>query len=165
LTLASYLTAYSFEARSAHRALFLMPNSFVAMARDYEGNAFYEGLLVLLLMLPAILFAGLLGWRVDRDAARVGLSPNARRLWLVGTLAFGLVGYITYRLIRPKVVLVTCANCGQPRRPDMDRCHRCGARWHIPELIAPAWRVLDGDEKERTSGHREVRVQSTRESS
>ena len=69
LTLASYFTAYSFDARSAHRALFLMPNSFVAMARDYEGNIFYMSLIVLLLMLPGIMFAVLLAWRVGRDAA------------------------------------------------------------------------------------------------
>ncbi len=60
LTLASFFTAYSFEARSTHRALFLMPNSFVAMVRDYQGNIFYALLIVALLMLPAILFAGLL---------------------------------------------------------------------------------------------------------
>jgi hypothetical protein len=143
LTLASYFTAYSFEARSTHRALFLMPNSFVAMARDYEGNVFYALLIVALLMAPGFMFACVLAWRVDRDAARFGLSPNARRLWLLGTLAFGLAGYITYRLTRPQVTLVTCANCGHPRRPDVDQCHRCASPWHVPELTPPAWRVLE----------------------
>ena len=143
LTLASYFTAYSFDARSAHRALFLMPNSFVAMARDYEGNIFYTFLLVLLLMLPGIMFAALLGWRVARDASIIGLSNNTRRFWLAGTLVFGLVGYITYRLTRPKVTLVTCTNCGRPRRPDMEKCQRCDSKWDVPELIPPAWRVLD----------------------
>ena len=157
LTLASFFTAYSFEARSTHRALFLMPNSFVAMVRDYQGNIFYALLIVALLMLPALFLAGLLAWRVERDATRLGLSPSARRLWLLGTLAFGLVGYITYRLSRPKVTLVTCDNCGHPRRPDMDRCHRCGSDWHVPELTPPDWRVLDGDAKERTSGYQETR--------
>jgi len=146
LTLASFFTAYSFEARSSHRALFLMPNSFVAMARDYEGNVFYMLLLVLLLMLPGILFAGLLGWRVERDAATIGLSRNTRRLWLAGTLVFGLAGYITYRLSRSKITLVTCANCGKQRRPDTSICHRCGSKWDVPELTPPAWRVLNGAE-------------------
>jgi len=142
LTLASFFTAYSFEARSTHRALFLMPNSFVAMARDYEGNIFYMFLLVLLLMLPGIMFAGLLGWRVWRDAAIIGLSHKAKRFWLAGTLIFGLPAYITYRHTRPKVTLVTCANCGKPRRPDMDKCHRCGSKWDVPELTPPTWRVI-----------------------
>ncbi|OHB81635.1 MAG: hypothetical protein A2Z38_02840 [Planctomycetes bacterium RBG_19FT_COMBO_48_8] len=146
LTLASFFTAYSFEARSTYGALFLMPNSFVAMARDYEGNIFYMLLIVLLLMLPGILLAGLLGWRIERDATTIGLSRNARRLWLAGTLVFGLVGYITYRLTRPKVALVTCANCGKPRRTDTDKCHRCGSKWDVPELTPPAWRVLNGAE-------------------
>jgi len=143
LTLASFFTAYSFEARSTHQALFLMPNSFVAMARDYEGNVFYMSLIVLLLMLPGILFAALLGWRVQRDAEIFGLSHKTRRLWLAGTLLFGLPVYITYRLTRPKITLVTCANCGKPRRPDTGICHRCGSKWDVQELIPPAWRVLN----------------------
>jgi hypothetical protein len=143
LTLASFFTAYSFDARSTHRAMFLMPDSFVAMARDYEGNIFYKFMLVLLLMLPGILFAALLGWRVTRDAAIIGLSNNARRFWLAGTLVFGLPAYITYRLTRPKITLVTCANCGKPRRPDADICHHCGSKWDVPELKPPDWRVFD----------------------
>jgi len=146
LTLASFFTAYSFDARSSHQALFLMPNSFVAMARDYEGNIFYKFLLVLLLMLPGILFASLLGWLVARDAAIIGLSNKARRFWLAGTLVFGLPAYITYRLTRPKMTLVTCANCGKPRRPDADICHRCNSKWDVPELTPPKWRVLNGEE-------------------
>jgi len=146
LTLVSFFTAYSFDARSTHRALFLMPNSFVAMARDYEGNIFYMFLLVLLLMLPGILFVALLGWLVSRDAVIIGLSHNARRFWLAGTLVFGLPAYITYRLTRPKITFVTCTNCGKPRRPDTDICHRCGSKWEVPELTPPAWRVLNGAE-------------------
>jgi len=146
LTLTSFFTAYSFDVRSSHRALFLMPNSFMAMARDYEGNIFYMILILLLLMLPGILFAGLLGWRIERDATTSGLSHNTRRLWMAGTLVFGLPAYITYRLTRPKIMLVTCANCGKPRRPDMEKCHRCGSKWDVPELTPPAWRVLNGAE-------------------
>jgi len=151
LTLASYFTAYSFEARSSHRALFLMPNSFVAMARDYEGNIFYTILIVLLLMLPGIVFACLLAWRIGRDAAVLGLSNNARRLWLLGTLVFGLPAYITYRLARPKVMQVTCANCGKLRRPDMDTCHHCGSKWDVPEIKPPGWRVIDRAQEIRYS--------------
>ena len=147
LTLASFFTAYSFDARSAHRALFLMPNSFVAMARDYEGNIFYMSLIIMLLMLPGILFAALLGWRVTRDATILGLSRNAKRFWLTATLVFGLPVYITYRLTRPKITLVTCVNCGKPRRPDTDICHRCGSKWDVPELKPPSWRVLNGAEQ------------------
>ena len=143
LTLTSFFTAYSFEARSSHLALFLMPNSFVAMARDYEGNVFYMLLIVLLLMLPGIVFAGLLGWRIERDAAIIGLSNKARRLWLAGTLLFGLPAYITYRLTRPKITFVTCVNCGKLRRTDTGNCHQCGSKWDVPELTPPAWRVVD----------------------
>ncbi len=60
----------------------------------------------------------------------------------MGTLAFGLVAYITYRLTRPDLSLVTCANCGRLRRVDQGQCHRCNAQWEVPELTAPAWRVV-----------------------
>ncbi len=143
LTLASFFTAYSFEAGSTHRAIFFMPNSFVALQQDRQANIILRFLAALLFMVPALLLAGLLSWRVVRDAEIVGLSRTAGRLWLVGTIAFGLAGYITYRLTRPKERLVTCDNCGKLRRPDMDRCHRCGSRWHVPEITPPAWRVVD----------------------
>lgn len=147
LTLASFFTAYSFEAGSTHRALFLMPNSFMALLRDREGSIISTFLIALLIILPAFLFAGFLGWLVVRDALVIGLSRNSRRIWLLGTLAFGLTAYITYRLTRPKITLVTCQNCGKMRRPDMAKCHRCKSDWHVPELTPPAWRVLKGAEQ------------------
>jgi len=145
LSLASYFTAGSIEAASGHRAMFLLPNSFIAMkGRDARGNIAARFLYALLLILPSIVLAILLAGRVGKDAAVVGLPQQTRRFWAIGTLALGLAGYITYKLTRPKVTLVTCANCGKPRRTDMDKCHRCGSKWDVPELIAPAWRVLNG---------------------
>jgi hypothetical protein len=146
LSLASCFTASAFEAGSGHRALFLLPNSFVAIiARDAPENIAERLFSVLALMLPSIILALWLNWRVGKDAALVGLSRKARRWWTLGILAFSLAGYITYRLTRPKVTLVTCVNCGHPRRPDMDKCHRCASPWHVPELTPPAWRVLDSE--------------------
>jgi len=143
LSLISYATADSIEAAAGHRALFILPNSFIAMmGRDVTGNMVGRFRLGLLLILPSIILAILLAWRVGKDAAFVGLSENARVFWILGTIAFGLPGYITYRLTRPKITLVTCANCGKLRRPDMDRCHRCGSKWHVPELTPPTWRVV-----------------------
>lgn len=144
LGLTSYFTASSFEATSGHRAMLILPNSFVGMrggdvSENIAGRFFFD----LLLMLPSIILAILLTWRVSKDAAAVGLSENAKLLWVIGTIAFGLTAYITYRLTRPKITLVTCTNCGKLRRPDMARCHRCGSKWHIPELTPPTWRVVD----------------------
>lgn len=144
LSVISYFTANSFEAASGHNALFILPNSFIAMkGRDVEGNFAGRFSFALLLILPSIVLSIFLGWRVSKDAAAIGLSGNERLLWISGTIAFGLVAYITYRLTRPKIKLVTCQNCGKPRRPDMDRCHHCKSKWNIPELIPPTWRVLD----------------------
>ena len=144
LSIASCLTASSFEAGSGHRALFLLPNSFVAMAsRDMSGNVAERFIFALLLMSPSIILALLLAWRINKNAVIFGLSKNARLFWIIGTIAFGLATYITYRLTRPKITLVTCQNCGKPRRPDMDRCHLCGSKWHVRELTPPSWRVLE----------------------
>ena len=144
LSVLSYFTADSFEAASGHNALFVLPNSFIAMkGRDVEGSFASRFLFALLLILPSIVLSIFLAWRVGKDAAVIGLSGDERLFWILGTIAFGLVAYITYRLIRPKITLVTCQNCGKSRRPDMDRCHRCKGKWHIPELVPPAWRVVD----------------------
>jgi hypothetical protein len=144
LSIASCFTASAFEAGGGHRALFLLPNSFVAMnAIENREGLGIKIVTAIFLMLPSIILAAWLACRVTKDAAAVGLSNNLRRFWAFLALAFGLAGYITYRLTRPKITLVTCANCGKGRRPDAETCHHCKAKWEIPELIPPAWRVLD----------------------
>ena len=145
LTLASFLLANRIDAGASHRTLLLVPNSFAAMQRDQTRQGIVSQFFgAVFIILPGILLAVFLAWRVVRDAADTGLPGGARSLWLLGTLAFGLPAYITYRMTRPKEALVTCANCGLRRRPDMDRCHRCNGPWNLPELAPPAWRVLDG---------------------
>ena len=144
LSLASYFTASAFEAGSGHRALFLLPNSFVAMiGRDGRGNCAERFTSALWWMTPSIILSIWLARRIGKNAAIEGLSRKTRRRWIIGTVAFGLPAYITYRLTRPKITLVTCANCGKPRRPDMEKCHRCNSPWHVPELTPPAWRVIE----------------------
>jgi hypothetical protein len=141
--LLSYFPASRFEATAGYRSLLLLPDSFVAMkARDKQGRPIEEFFVSMVFAIPAFILALLLAWRVDRDGGRLGLSKNARTAWIIGTTIFGLPAYLTYRLTRPQVTLVTCANCGLGRRPDLDRCQRCGSPWSVPELIPPAWRVI-----------------------
>jgi hypothetical protein len=145
LTVVSFFAANSFSAIESYRTLFLMPNSFVAMHHDLAGGGIvWRFVSTFWVLLPAIFLSVLLAWRVSRDATIVGLSADTRSAWMVATIALGLPAYITYRLTRPKMVLVTCRNCGHPRRPDLERCHRCNSLWEMPELNPPAWRVLDG---------------------
>jgi hypothetical protein len=144
LSAATYSTADAFEASSGHRALFLLPNSFVAMkSRQTDTNPAWKLFATILLMLPSIILSALLAGHTAKDAANLGLSKNARLCWVTGVLAFSLVGFICYRLTRPKITLVTCVNCGKGRRPDMETCHRCGSHWLVPELQAPNWYVTD----------------------
>lgn len=142
LTMASFFAAYSFDARSTHRALFLMPNSFVALQRDRETSRIVQFCVALLFLLPALVLSGFLCWWVVRDAAVMGVSRRARWLCGLGTLAFGLPAYITYRLTRPRSALSLCGNCGRGRRVDLDVCHHCGSGWDVPALEPPAWRVM-----------------------
>jgi hypothetical protein len=152
LGLISCLAESPFEATAGHRALFILPNSFVALLVRTSGeqNFGLRLLLALLIISPSIILGLLLAWWVRSNAVLVGLSRRARFWWVLATIAFGLSAYITYRLTRPKITLVTCANCGKPRRPDMETCHRCGAKWLVPELAPPLWRVID-ESPERTA--------------
>jgi hypothetical protein len=141
--LASYLAGPHLEAAAGYRSLFLLPDSFVAMsARGGDSGLIERSSRAFGLALPALLLSLLLAWRVTRDGGRLGLSKNARALWLAGTVVFGLPAYLTYRLTWPKVALVTCTNCGVGRRLDWEKCHRCGSPWLVPELTPPAWRVV-----------------------
>jgi len=139
----SYLCGDCIEASAGHRALFILPNSFVGMLGRYNGTKFDKELFLPLLMGPSLILSIWLAFRVRKDAKILGLSGTAKKWWTVGTIAFGLPAYITYRLTRPKETLVTCQNCGSMRRPDMEICHRCGSKWEVPELTPPNWRICD----------------------
>ena len=142
LSAVSYLTCWRFEATSAFRSLFILPNSFIAMeGRDTEDSTYAKLWGALLLISPSLLLSFILAWRIGKNALNLGFTQNAAVCWALITFAFGLVAYITYRFTRSKAALVTCQNCGKPRRPDMDRCHHCKSLWHVPELIPPSWRV------------------------
>lgn len=144
LGLVSYFTASSFEAASGHRALFILPNSFIGMFGRYAGESIIGRFFFALMVIsPSVILGLLLACWVSRDAVVVGLSKRAKLYWVIGTILFGLSAYITYRLTRSKETLVTCINCGKMRRPDMGRCHRCRSKWHVVELTAPLWRVLE----------------------
>jgi len=142
---ASYFSGNYFEATAGHQALFILPNSFLGMLGRAAGTGRFleKQTMALLLMGPSLVLSVWLAFRVRKDAVLVGLSGTAKKWWTIGTIAFGLPAYITYRLTRQKETLVTCQNCGKMRRPDMERCHRCGSKWEVPELTPPNWRICD----------------------
>ncbi|MEN6337784.1 MAG: hypothetical protein ABFE01_26310 [Phycisphaerales bacterium] len=151
LVLASYLGGPHFEATAGYRSIFLLPDSFVAMvARGHRDAVISERFFRALgYMLPGLLLFGLLSVKISRDGIRMGTPRNVRRAWVVATMTLGLPAYLAYRLARPKVTLVTCHNCGQARRPDLDRCNRCGSVWDVPELTPPMWRVVCAPEPDQ----------------
>lgn len=142
LSIATFFTSDIFEASSGHRALFLLPNSFIGMKGRQSGvNLMWKFFGGLLLILPSTILSVLLAWSVKKDALKTGLSKNERLWWIAGVLCFGIAGYVSYRLCRPAAGLVSCRNCGKSRRVDMEICHRCGSGWVVPELQDPGWRV------------------------
>ncbi|MCK4628204.1 MAG: zinc ribbon domain-containing protein, partial [Sedimentisphaerales bacterium] len=144
LSMAAFYTADSFDAISAQQALFVNTNSFIGMfGRDKGVSRILRFFAALFFISPSILLSVFLSWRVTRNAAAVGLSRPARQYWRIGVICLSLPAYITYRLTCPKIRMVTCPNCGNLRRPDMQICHYCNSPWHIPELAPPTWRVLD----------------------
>ena len=144
LSIASYFSASRFEAADGYQAMLILPNSFVAMlAREFSDNEIARFFTVAFMILPSVMLAILLAWRLRKDAVIVGISKRSALYWTIATFAFGPVAYITYRLTRPKQTMVTCLNCGKLRRPDNDECHRCAGKWDVPELTPPLWRVID----------------------
>jgi hypothetical protein len=142
LGLVSYFTASTFEAVDGHTGMFILPNSIVAMFNREEKGIVEPLFVAIIIISPSIVLGLILGFYIYKDATVTGFSMRAKRYWLVGTILFGLSAYFAYRLTRPKETLVTCQNCGKKRRPDMLRCHRCGSKWQVPELIPPTWRVI-----------------------
>jgi hypothetical protein len=140
---ASFLSRNIIEAGAGHRALFVLPNSFLGMLGRYKGDKFDREVFGPIMMVPSLILSVWLAFCVRKSATLVGLSGTAKKWWMIGTIAFGLPAYITYRLTKPKETLVTCQNCGKMRRPDMERCHRCGSKWEVPELTPPNWRICD----------------------
>ncbi len=143
LSAASFFTASTFEAGSGYRSLLLMPNSFIAMqGRNTAQDIFSRTVCAFPFILPAFILSIVLVYKVNKDARTVGLADKTRQFWLIAMLAFGLPAYITYRLTRPRIALVTCQACGRLRRPDHKTCHRCNSPWRRLDLQAPTWRVL-----------------------
>ncbi len=140
----SFFTASVFEATDGYRAIFAMPNSCFAQNGRRDLPNLSPAILfdLFILPLPSILLSVFLAVKVRKDMNFFGFSPRAKLMWSIAIIAFGLVAYITYKITRPKITLVTCQNCGQLRRPDMDICHHCKNPWNIPEIIPPDWRVI-----------------------
>ncbi|MBN2131279.1 MAG: hypothetical protein JW741_17395 [Sedimentisphaerales bacterium] len=145
----SHFTASRIEAAAGHRGVFVLPNSFVAMAsRNMRYGPVRRFLEALPFLMLSVGLAGIFAGQVACDCTRLGISRKERLWWIVATMLFGLPVALTYRLTRPRTTQVTCRNCGRPRRPDMEKCHRCASAWEVPELTPPAWRVLDGGRAE-----------------
>ncbi len=144
VNMVSCYTAGKFEAISSRRALFFLSDTYTAQTVLRDDNELTAGLQVIGLSLPAGLLGLFLAWRVSKNARQVGLSRNMQTFWIIMVIFFGIPAYITYRLTRPEMVLVSCRNCGQMRRPDQELCHQCKSPWAIPELVPPAWRVREG---------------------
>jgi hypothetical protein len=143
LSLVSLAYGANSEAMLSHRSLFIRPNGYAANVLQVFDSATVDRVaMAVFLGVLSLLMAIFLAWLIARDSVRLGLPRSTRNAWTWATLAFGLVAYITYCLTRPELSLVTCANCGRLRRVDQGQCHLCDAQWEVPELNAPAWRVV-----------------------
>jgi hypothetical protein len=143
-SVASYFTAPYISPEKGQRNLLLLPHSFAgSLGRKYQEDRFQRLAVLAMTMSPSLLIAAVLTMAVRRQARTIGLSDRSIKYWTAAILTFGLPAFLTWRFTRPTHTLVTCANCGRGRRPDMEKCHHCGSAWEVPELLAPAWRVFD----------------------
>ena len=140
----SHLTADSFSPESGFQALFFLSNSsMAASARQKERFFLANFYSMILIICPSISLGIFLAWRVDRDARFLGFPKKIRNSWIAVTVLFGLPAWITYRLTRPGIAMISCANCGKLRRPDWKTCQHCKSGWVVSELQPPQWRVFD----------------------
>jgi hypothetical protein len=144
LDVATYFTADKISAMEGQKSIFLLSESLLGELKRCRSDYLWEHLtLLFVVMLPTYALIAILAFKINREAKTVGLSSESRRLWIWAAVLFGLTAYITWRLIRPAIVQVTCQNCGKLRRPDFDACQHCKSPWHVPDLTPPAWRVFD----------------------
>jgi hypothetical protein len=65
-------------------------------------------------------------------AKRVYFPPRRAWAWTCFVLAFGLPGFITFRLAADWPRFVLCPNCGSRRPIDTGNCPHCGRDWPAP---------------------------------
>ena len=82
--IASYLCGDSIEASAGHRALFILPNSFVGMLGRYDGTKFDREVFLPLLMGPSLILSIWLAFCIRKDAKILGLSGTANKWWTAG---------------------------------------------------------------------------------
>ncbi len=97
--------------------------------------------------LPGIILSLILAVLVQRNATKIGLTKSDRRYWVLATALLGLIGYIAYRINRPKTKFVTCKQCGDLRNPEDSHCHHCNTSWDLSHLNTPLWRIEQASQK------------------
>jgi hypothetical protein len=150
LLLGTYAERVFFGIQADESSLYLPLNSiFVNMKRE-APDSYWEHLgRLLLIFSPAWMLSYFLASRVKKNAISFGLSKPACLTWYLLTLFFGVPAYITWRIVRPKEVMVTCKNCGKLRRVEFERCQHCKSPWFVPEITPPMWRVIGSPEMEK----------------
>ncbi len=135
---ASYFARDMTEPMKQWQTLFLMPGSianYSTMIKD--GNPLeYINQIGLCVYLTGGVFVFYLF-----NVKKYGLSKSERQYWMYFILLFGVMAFVAYMIARPKIVQVTCANCGKLRRPDQERCHSCRASWEMPQLAKAGWSI------------------------
>jgi len=131
-----------FSPATGYSHLFIRPNSLIGLMK-FEPSAARFWFLILFLMLPSLILSLWLAITTRIKAAKIGCSSLSKDGWVIAVLAFGIPAYITFRLTMPKERMITCANCGNLRRVDFDRCQQGKALW--PDAASPktAWQVID----------------------
>ena len=141
--LGAYVQGVLFVTPDDQSSLYLPLNSFLVHEgrEPFESYSKYIGHLFVIVT-PALFLCSILAYYVSKNAVGIGLSKPACHAWRILVFAFGLPAYITWRIVRPKEVMVTCKNCGKLRRPDLETCQHCKSLWQVPEITPPNWRVV-----------------------
>ena len=127
-----------------YSTFFVRPNGLVGLMK-VEFGRFGFWIQLLFLMLPSLMLSTWLGVKARRKAALLGYDTSAKDAWFITILVFGIPAYITFKLMLPKERMITCANCGNPRRVEFDICQSCKCDWEKTKTLTtpPDWSVRD----------------------
>ena len=135
---ASYFARDITEPMKQWQTLFLMPGSianYSTMIKDGNPLEYINHIGLCVYLTGGVLVYYLF------NVKRYGLSKSERQYWMYFILLFGMMGFAAYMISRPRIVQVTCGNCGKLRRPDQERCHHCRASWEMPQLEKVGWEI------------------------
>lgn len=125
----SYCLGPYFTAMDSYQSFYLVPHVLLAAtSRMTDSRLIMPMFFLFWPLLLGVIFATI----TIRNAKQLGVEKESCCTWFIVVLFLGLPAFLTWLCLRPRVTMITCNNCGLPRRPDTEKCHHCCAKLELP---------------------------------